>query len=265
MTTWLLFWSAWEWHPSELIGCFGLVAVYFGVVRPLRRRRCVAFVAGTLILLLTLAGPLDVLGDEYLFSMHMLEHLVFLEIVPPLLVLGLPQEAVDRLLRPSPLRFVERRLSRPWAAWMSGILPVYLWHLPTLYNAALADEQVHAMEHLSFLIGATVLWWPVIAPAPAHAMKPHHGMLYLGVAAVANSVLGAVLTFGSPGLYPWYTRPTGDSAALALIRDGWGIDPRSDLQLGGMYMWVVGGLFFLFAIMTVYARWYRHSGEAGIP
>ena len=265
MTSAQLLLASWDWPASEVVGCAGLLVAYGALVRPLRWPRGLLFGVGVLVLLVTLAGPLDVIGERYLFSVHMLEHLVLIEVVPPLLIAGLPPEAVQRLLGKKLPGRAEAALSRPWAAWLVGILTLYAWHLPTLYNAALADERLHALQHLSFLVAATVFWWPVLALRPAHTMKPHVTMVYLAVAATANSVLGAVLTFGTPALYPTYTRPTDDSPALALIRDRWGVDPTSDLQLGGMSMWVLGGLFFLVAILLAYANWYRHSGELGIP
>jgi len=105
----------------------------------------------------------------------------------------------------------------------------------------------------------------VLAPLPEHRLAGPPAIVYLFLAALANSVLGALLTFSSPGLYPWYTRPTGGSAALRLIRDGWGLDPAADQQLGGLFMWVVGGMFFLAAVLAMYGRWYRESGRPGVP
>ncbi len=265
MTTGQLLRSTWEWYPSVIAGCAALGAGYLALVRPLRAARTASFLAGTVLILLTLVGPLDGLGDEYLFSAHMLEHLVFLVVVPPLLILGIPAEAASRLLGRAPAAAVERVLRRPAVAWLLAIGTLYLWHLPALYNAALAHEQIHILQHLSFLATATVFWWPVLAPLRGHRLRGHAAILYLFLAAVANSTLGALLTFSRPGLYPLYTRPADGSPALELIRRGWGLDPAADQQLGGLFMWVVGGFFFLLAILGMYGRWYRESGHEGTP
>jgi cytochrome c oxidase assembly factor CtaG len=265
VTTSELLQRTWEWHTSVVVGCALLGAAYIVFVRPLRRRRVLSFLAGVLLLLFTLVGPLDGLGDDYLFSAHMLEHIVFLVAIPPLLIMGLPREAVTAMLQWRPAAVVERVLRRPWVAWLIAVGTLYLWHLPALYNAALADERVHITQHLSFLVTATVFWWPVLAPLSHHRLRGHTAILYLFLAAVANSVLGAVLTFSAPGLYPLYTRPTDGSAALALIRQRWGLEPAADQQLGGLFMWVVGGLFFLVAVLGMYTRWYRESGYEGTP
>ncbi|MEJ2720121.1 MAG: cytochrome c oxidase assembly protein [bacterium] len=257
--------KTWEWYPSVVVGCALLAAAYGVLVRPLRPLRVLSFLGGTLLLLLTLVGPLDGLGDEYLFSAHMLEHLMLLVAVPPLLILGIPPEAASRLLEFKPAAAVERLLNRPALAWLLAMSVLYLWHVPTLYNATLADERVHIFEHLSFLVTATIFWWPVLAPLRRHRLRGPFAILYLFLAAVANSVLGAILTFAKPGLYPLYDRPANGSTELRFIREVWGLDPAADQQLGGLFMWVVGGFFFLLAILGMYARWYRESGSEGTP
>jgi len=257
--------ESWEWHPTVVAGCAALLAGYLAAVRPLVARRVAAWTGGVLLILLTLVGPLDVLGDEYLFSAHMAEHLVFLVVVPPLLLWGLPPAAVRRLLRHRTLAAIESVLRRPVVAWLTAIVTLYAWHAPTLYNAALADERIHILQHLSFLVTATIFWWPVLSPLAGRRLHGAAAIVYLFLAAVANSVLGALLTFAPTGLYPLYDRPTGDSAVLALVRGQWALDPRADQQLGGLLMWVVGGLFFLWAVLAMYGRWYRESGRPGIP
>jgi len=265
MTTGEILRQSWEWHASVVAGCTLLAAAYVVVVRPLRPGRSLAFLGGTSLLLLVLVGPMDVLGDKYLFSAHMLEHLMLLVAVPPLLLIGIPPEAASTLLGWRPAARMERLLNRPVAAWLLVVAVLYAWHVPALYNLALADERVHIVEHLMFLIAATIFWWPVLAPLRAHRLRGHTAILYLFLAAVANSVLGALLTFAPAGYYPLYARPIGRSAELAYIRQHWGLDPAADQELGGLLMWVLGGFFFLGAIVAAYGRWYRESGQEGTP
>ena len=265
MTTALLLRRSWEWEPSIVVGCALLLAAYLALVRPLSVLRVGYFTGGTLLLLLTLVGPLDVLGERYLFSAHMLEHLLLLVAVPPLLLLGLTEAAARRLLAHRSMAAIERVLNRPVLAWLLAVTTLYAWHLPVLYNAALADERIHIAQHLSFLVTATIFWWPVLAPLPEHRLAGHLAIIYLFLASVANDVLGVLLTFAPVGLYPLYTRPATGSPARTLIRYDWGLDPAADQQLGGLLMWVVGMLFFLWAVLAAYARWVRESGKEGVP
>ncbi len=164
---------------------------------------------------------------------------------------------------------VERVLSTPLLAWMLCVVTLWVWHLPVLYNLTLADERIHILEHLSFLVTATIFWWPVLTPLKELRMAPFPAIFYLYSAALANTVLGIVLTFAPVVLYPAYLHPADELGALKLIRDGWGLTPRDDQELGGLFMWVGGMFVFLWAILAMLARWYSATESpetaAGLP
>ncbi|MCA1723480.1 MAG: cytochrome c oxidase assembly protein [Thermomicrobia bacterium] len=156
---------------------------------------------------------------------------------------------------------------------------MYVWHAPALYTATLAHADIHIFEHLCFLATGVIFWWPICAPLPESRYAPLAAMLYLFTAAVAGSLLGIILTFASPGLYPAYLHPVDTRGFLSLIRDGWGVSPALDQQLGGLIMWVPGGLVYLCAIIGTFVRWqsdadtdeepsprgYPGSGRAAVP
>jgi cytochrome c oxidase assembly factor CtaG len=225
--------------------------------------RPLLFVAGVLVLLLALVSPLDTLGDTYLFSAHMAQHLLLVEVVPPLLLLGIPPAMFARLLAWGPAATVERLLGRPTLAWFVGVGTVWVWHAPDLYNAALASENVHIVEHLCFLVAATMFWWPVVAPLPERRRLPSWAACgYLAVGALANSVLGIALAFSPPDIYPAYLHPHDALGILPLIRDGWGLTPVGDQRLGGGLMWMLGSLVYLLAIVLTIARWFGEEDGA---
>lgn len=255
MTTWRLLTTAWDGEPSVLIGCTALVAGYVTMTRRRPSRQAGYFFAGVLVLLFAQCSPLDALGDTYLFSAHMIQHLLLLLIVPPLLILGIPAWLAERWLAVSRVRHAERLLRQPAIAWLLGLGAMYVWHAPALYNATLANATVHIFEHLCFLVTGVIFWWPICAPLPASRYAPLPALLYLFTAAVAGSLLGIILTFASPGLYPAYLHPVDTRGFLPLIRDGWGISPAMDQQFGGLIMWVPGGLVYLSAIIATFARW----------
>jgi cytochrome c oxidase assembly factor CtaG len=256
MTTWKLLALTWSWDPSVLVGCAVMLGGYLLVVRSRWTSRAWYFVAGVLILLLALECPLDKLGDTYLFSAHMAQHLFLLFVVPPLLILGTPRWLAEWIVDQPPMDRIERSLSQPFVAWLIGIVTEWLWHLPALYNVALANENIHALQHLSFLVTATIFWWPVLKPVAETRLAPLSAVLYLFAGGAANSILGVILTYTLPGLYPTYVHPVDSLGLLSLIRDGWGISPQLDQQIGGLLMWVGGMVIFLFAIIGALARWY---------
>jgi cytochrome c oxidase assembly factor CtaG len=253
-------WSLWSWDPTVLVGCAALVVCYVWLLRGWLSARFYLFFAGVLVLLLALVSPLDALADHYLFSAHMLQHLLLILVVPPLLLLGTPASLFTGILRNPAVARLERVLRQPVIAWTLGIGTLYVWHAPVLYNAALADEQVHVLQHLCFLVTATIFWWLILSPVESSRTSLLVAVPYLLAAAMANSLLGIYFSFASPGLYPAYLNPGGDPGVLAIVRTGWSLSAAADQQLGGLMMWVPGGLVFLAAVFGVLARWYS-SGD----
>ncbi|HUA36171.1 MAG TPA: cytochrome c oxidase assembly protein [Candidatus Binataceae bacterium] len=247
--------TAWDFEPSIVIGCAALLAGYFAA-SPRPFSRAAWFVSGVVVMFLALVSPLDALADNYLFSAHMVQHMLLILVVPPLLILGLPATLIERALKLPGVARGERILAQPALAWTIGIATEWLWHWPAFYNAALASESLHVVEHLCFLVSAVIFWWPIFAPLARCRLAPLAAMLYLAAGALAGSLLGILLTFADAGLYPAYLKPNDVYGILSLVRDSWGITAAADQQLGGLLMWVPGGAVFLLAIIAVMARWY---------
>jgi putative membrane protein len=261
MTTWQLLSVTWSWDPSVWVGCAALIGVYLAAVRSyIDNKRAILFIAGVLIMWFALESPLDELGDTYLFSAHMAQHLLLILAVPPLLLMGLPRRLAVRILDWPPADRIEQILSRPLLAWLLGIGTLWMWHIPVLYNATLHNEYIHIVEHTDFLVTSTILWWPVLAPVMERRLSPLGTIAYLFAAMAASSVLGIILTFTPPGLYD-YLHPVDTLGALPLIRQGWGLRPEVDQQIGGLLMWVPSGLVYLSGILSALGRWYNEPEE----
>ncbi len=254
-------WMDWHWHPDIIIGMMLLEGLYLLGIGPLRRRYAWAdlvprgsvalFSLGVLAIYLTLSSPLHELSDGYLFSAHMVQHLLLTLLIPPLLLWGTP----DWLLRPLLLRYplvarIARLVTAPIAAFIifSGVLLV--WHFPFLYNLTLTNHAAHVLEHLMFLAAAIVMWWPVLSPLPEvpRASYPVQ-MLYLFFLSLPPGFLGAAITFSGHVLYPWY----------AEVPRIWGISAIADQQIGGLIMKLPGALTFLIALGVVFFTWYNRQ------
>ncbi len=247
---------AWDWEPSIVIGCAVMAAAYFYLARRNRTVKMLYFLGGVVLLLVNLVSPLDRLGDEYLFSAHIVQHFVLALIVPPLLLLGVKRSWVEAALRRPRILRLEQYIGHPPVSWVLGVGTMLAWHLPVLFNAALANEALHAIQHLSFLITGTIYWWPILAPVERVRLSVPGSISYLFTACLACSLLGAAMTFGPTGLYPAYLHPQDSLGILALVRDGWGLDPSNDQKLGGVLMWVPGCFVYLSGILWTLARWY---------
>jgi cytochrome c oxidase assembly factor CtaG len=258
MTTTRLLLTAWDFDPSVCVGCALALALYLWKVKAGAWRRS-SFAAGIAVMFLALESPLDALSDSYLFSAHMAQHLLLILIVPPLLLLGIPRQTAQSWLKVPVVARAERLLGRPGLAWFAAIAVMTLWHLPVLYNFALAHEGVHIFQHLSFLVTATMFWWPVLHPVAESRLATGTAVLYLFAAAAENSVLGIILTFMRVGYYPAYLHPNDDLGALHLIRHGWGLSAAADQRLGGLLMWIPGCSVYFVAILAILAVWYSAS------
>jgi putative membrane protein len=257
MTAGQILTSTWSWDPSVLVGCVALLGLYFFAGRGLTTtRHKIFFSSGVLVLFLALESPLEELGDTYLFSAHMLQHLLLILIVPPLLLWGLSRSLTQRILVWPWANRVEQILRRPLVAWPVAMVTLWLWHLPVLYNATLLNENIHIGEHLMFLVTATIFWWPVLNPLQEKRLAPLTTIFYLFAAAASSSALGIILTFAQPGLYPAYLQPEDALGILPLLRQTWGLTPAVDQQLGGLLMWVPGSLVYLSGILGALGRWY---------
>ena len=247
-------------HPSVLIGTGLLGALYLWGIGPARRRfglgapaepwRPLCFFSGLAVMLVALNGPIHDLSDTYLFSVHMAQHLLLTMVLPPLLIAGLPRWLVEPALRRRGARAVARVLTHPVTA--GGLFSVILlvWHTVPAYDLMMRDHDVHIVTHLMFMVGAVILWWPVMSPTPLLArLSPAMGMLYLFLVQLPMQLLGAIITFADTPLYTWY---------LAAPRT-WGLSPLDDQKLGGLLMWVPGNLWIWGAMSVLFFRWAKEE------
>jgi len=249
-------WQQWDLHPSVVIGLAvlgGLYMYWSGLKAP--RRRVVSFAAALAVLGLALNGPLHNLSDTYLFSAHMVQHLVLTLVFPPLLLYGAPASVVRPLLQPRWVFRFARWATRPLAAGVLFSAPITLWHFPQFYQAALEHHPLHIVQHLVFIATAVIMWWPVLSPVPElpRASYPTQ-LVYLFLLGFPMSLAGAMITLTEGVLYPFY------SAAPRV----WGLTPLADQQLGGLLMWVVGTIYLWAATSVVWFRWSarEESGDA---
>jgi cytochrome c oxidase assembly factor CtaG len=255
--------NSWDWDLSKIIGCAALVLIYGVWTRFKPLRSALFYLSGVTALFLSLASPLDALGDEYLFSAHMLQHFILLMVVPLLLILGLPEAPVRALLRIGWIKRTEEALSQPVFAWMLANSILWGWHLPSLYVFAVRNEGVHIFQHLTFLISSTIFWWPILAPTEESRLVSWDGFVYLFTAALSNMALGIVFTFVNEPLFSPYVAPEDSWKILSVIRNQFHLDPVADQKLGGILMWVLGSSVFLGVFLFHYGRWYSATELEG--
>lgn len=252
-------WTSWSLDPIALIGIPLAAYLYSRGLQSLggRRRfhdswRPYSFYAGLFLLAVALLSPLDHLSDE-LFMAHMTQHMLIMMVGVPLVLLGapilpvlrgIPRTIRRRVVIPTfqslPIRFILRTLSRPLIAWPFFVFSIFGWHLPALYEAALANEGLHILEHAVFALGGYLFWWNVIDPHPLRANLSYLIRVpYVFITVVPAFVLGAFLTFAET---PWYH-------TYELTAPLYGFTPIEDQQLGGVIMWIPGSFIIGTALL----------------
>jgi cytochrome c oxidase assembly factor CtaG len=263
MTTWKLLFCTWEFHPTVVIGCAALLAVYMFFARGKFNRQTLNYSLGVLVLFLALVSPIDPLGDDYLFSAHMMQHMMLGIVAPVLLVAGIPESFARAWLKLPFISKIERFLGNPILALIVANATFWVWHLPSLYNLTLENETIHIMEHLMFIATGCMLWWPVFKPIPEGRLNPMSAIIYMGIAASLSTILGIIFTISDTPYYESYAHPHDELGALKLIREDWGLSQIADQQLGGAIMWEPAGAIFLWAMMVVITKWFKQDSELG--
>jgi len=248
----------WVPEPSIILGVSLVTGAYLGAITvwrarfpgsaPVPRGRVVAFLLGMLTVLLALITPIADLSDYYLFSAHMVEHLLVTLLAPPLMLIGLPGWMMRPVFRRWPfLLRIGRVLTTPPIAFAIFNVLFIGYHLPRFYDISLASQYAHAAFHIVFIVTALLTWWPVLSPLDElPPLSPPLQMVYLFAQTLPSQVLGALLTFTGRPLYDWY---------ITAPRVWNNLTPQADQQLGGLIMWVIGGTFFLAVFAFVFLRW----------
>lgn len=261
-------WAAdhWTWEASVTIPL--AIFAFWYLLGSIRRRhvsaltwRHVAFWCGWLSLVGALVSPLHQLGDA-LFSAHMVQHEILILVAAPLIAAAHVSVTLLYAFPPNIRRILGRFVSRvesqtaiafvtaPLPAWLLHAAALWGWHIPSLYQATVQSDLVHAIQHLSFFVTGLV-FWSALFGAGRSTMSYGAATLYTFGTAVHCSALGALLTFSSILWYPIYINRTST----------WHLSALQDQQLGGLFMWVPSGFVFILIGTWLFGRWIATAGE----
>ena len=211
---------------------------------PMPRWRVLLFSTGILLLLAAFASPIAAIGEDDLFSFHMLQHVLIGDLAPLCLLAGLNGPMLRPLLA---LRPVERLrvLANPLIALPIWALNLYVWHIPFLYEGAVEHSLVHALEHVCFFGAGIVVWLPVLETLPAPEwFGTGPKLAYIAIVRLVETVLGNVFVWSGAVFYGVYDR--GDEL--------WGISPLQDQGLAGAVMMIEGSLVTITALAWLFLR-----------
>ena len=250
-----LSWTEYTVHWSTVIGLAALGSLYIWRARahpePLGRTRPAMFFAGLALMFFSLNGWIHDLSDYYLFSAHMVQHLFLAMGVAPLLIMGTPGWMLRPLLRTPALRTLALPLRSALFCFAAFNVVLIGWHLPPLYNLAMTYHEVHIFQHLLLLIASVIMWWPVLSPMAEFPRLSYPAqMLYLFLMTIPMSIVSVSIVYTDGILYPAY-------ASAPRV---WGLSPMDDQMLGGLIMWIPGGLYFFGVISVIFFKWQKAGG-----
>jgi putative membrane protein len=259
------------WHLDGFMAIFllSLGLLYFYETGFKYPKKSIFFIAGLLMITISVGSPLDFLGENYLLSAHMLSHVLVLLVATPLLVLGIPDQKSKWLY------WLGGKLRNlPWLAWFVGVSIMWFWHIPAIFNQLFEDPAgmgskgaIHSAAllsdiHVVSLIAAGIVFcWPVIGPVHSYRIAPLKAVLYLSVACIFCSILGLLITFAPLGIYPHYMHLQDPLGFLNIIRNEDGISTLVDQQIAGLIMWVPGCAIYLSASMYLLIKWFEERKE----
>ena len=254
----------WTWDPLVIGGLLVSSAVYTcGVARLWRHAgpgrgvkpwQAAAHGAGIAVIAVALLSPLDHASDV-LFSAHMAQHELLMLVAAPLIVLGRPlvpavwalphdwRVRARRIGRSAPVAGAWRVLTLPAVALLVHAATRWAWHIPSAFDAALADERIHAVQHLTFFVTAALFWWTLVHGRYGRAGYGV-GVVFVFFTLIHSGLLAAMLSFADHPLYAHGAR----SAA-------WGVDGLVDQERAGLVMWVPASIIMMGIALALLAAW----------
>ena len=209
------------------------------------RRQLTCFIAGILIMFLSTDWPMHDIAEEYLYSVHMSQHMALTYFMPPLVVLATPEWFVRTLVGNGRAYRALRFFTFPVRAGLLFNLGVVISHIPGVVNASVSNGPLHYFVHVLLVLTSVLMWMPVCGPLKELQMAPMPKMIYLFLNSVVATIPAGWLTFAEGVVYKHYNIPTRV----------WGVSVSNDQQIAGAIM-KLGGSIFLWTIIV--AMFFRH-------
>lgn len=247
----------WPVHPDTLVlvavlgGGYAALAVR-GVRRApginvLTRRQAWLYALGVLAIWVAAGTPIHDWGEQYLFSVHMVEHLLLSMVAAPLLLLGTPGWMIRPFFTRRAVFPVARFLTLPIIAIVAYNAYTVYMHMPFAMDFVLTHHAWHFVAHVALMAASFLLWWPVFSPLPELPRLHFAGQLiYLFVQSLVPSIVASIIAYGSTVLYPFYLHAPRR----------WGLSPLDDQVLAGLIMKLAGGTLIFVLICVIFMRWF---------
>jgi putative membrane protein len=244
---------AFQWHPEVWILVAFLTSAYVYMVKvigpravpagtsPVTRGNVISFGAAMLMLWVASDWPIHDIGEEYLYSVHMVQHMMLSFFLPPLVLMATPTWLMRVLVGDGRFYEVVRWLTKPVVAGVLFNMVIIVSHIPGVVNASVDNGPLHYTVHFLVVTSALIMWMPVVGPLPELHISPLGKCIYLFLQSVVPTIPAAWLTFAEGAVYTSYDQP---------VR-AWGVSVVDDQQIAGAIMKIGGGMF-LWSLVVYY-------------
>tara|TARA_B110000263_G_scaffold23076_1_gene17924 strand:- start:1066 stop:1905 length:840 start_codon:yes stop_codon:yes gene_type:complete len=259
-------WTEWHLHLEIVFGVLFLQSLYLFAIGPLREKynlspqldnkRLFYFTIANVIAYFSLTSFIHELADRFLFSAHMTQHLLLILIAIPLFIKGVPPWLWTWIFQIKIIRIFFRIFANPIIAFFLSNIVIFGFHVPWVYDLSLSNHWLHIIEHIVFMFGALVLWWPLLGvSAQIQRLGYPVRLIYLFFQTLPMGFVGAAITFSRGEIYNWYSD-------LPLL---WGLSRLEDQQIGGLIMKVPGAFIFFLFMGIIFFQWFNESQQNNSP
>jgi len=256
----------WRWQPHPevwllvasvvVLGLYAVRVIGPKAVRPgeviVTRAQKGWFTAAVLVLWVASDWPVHDVAEEYLYSVHMLQHMLLIFAMAPMFLLATPTWLARLVVGNGTAGAAIHRLARPVVAGVVFNAVIVFTHWPEIVNHSVSNGLLHYSLHVLVVASALLMWTPVCGPLPELRISLPAQMVYLFLMSVVPTIPAAWLTFADGVVYKAYDVP------YRL----WGIRVTQDQQAAGLLMKLGGGMFLWGLITFLFFTWSKRNEEA---
>jgi putative membrane protein len=248
----------WHAHPDAIAMVVILLGLYVAGARwasarteprpSVTTRQAILFTSGVGVLYLGAGSPIHDISERYLLSVHMVQHMLFMLVAPPLLLMGTPGWMLRPLIKNRHVRRAAYEITRPFQAFVVFNLVILITHLPLVTDLALRHHWFHFVTHAALTSTAILMWMPVLSPlAELPRIGPFAQVIYLFVQQLVPAVIASFLVFSHRVVYEFY--------AAAPVRY-WGLSVLDDQRIAAAVMKLIGGTLLWAVMAVIFFRWF---------
>jgi putative membrane protein len=259
MKTTSLLLEYWNFNITAIVFLIILFVFHFITNGNRLSRKTPLFLIAAILYIFATLSSLDYLGKYFLFSAHMIQHILLLLMIPPLLLTSTRKRYLEKISINPAFRKISSFLFYPVIAWFLGVGSMWILHIPNLMMASSHSPVLMNLQVILLPVLGTIFVWPVFSRISWQKLPPLAAAGYLFLSCVGCTILGIMITFAPTGMF-MHAMGEHNMAVADLVQANWGITPQADQMAAGLIMWVPACVIYLSFIIIILFRWFSGKG-----